>query len=166
MIIAMGSSEKSDASIIKALRGKGYRATPQRIAISRFTLSSKDHPTAQTIYSEVRKVYPTVSLATVYKTIQILKGAGLLQEMNSPKGQTRFDSDIKPHINLVCLECGSIEDWEDSTVPEMIAKAEDSTNFTASGQSFDVFGICQSCEGKVKPMKKKIGLRSRGRRIA
>ncbi len=152
MIIAMGSSEKSDASIIKALRGKGYRATPQRIAISRFTLSSKDHPAAQTIYSEVRKVYPTVSLATVYKTIQILKSAGLIQEMSSPQGQTRFDSDIKPHINLVCLKCGGIEDWEDSTLQEIIAKVKASTNFTATGQSFDVYGICQSCERKVKIM--------------
>lgn len=152
MIIDMGSSEKSDASIINALRNKGYKATPQRIAISRFTLSSKDHPTAQTIYNEVRKVYPTVSLATVYKTIQILKGAGLIQEMSSSQGQTRFDSDIKPHINLVCLKCGSIEDWEDSIVPGIIAKAAASTNFTVIGQSFDVYGICQSCERKAKAM--------------
>lgn len=144
----MSSSEKSDATIIKALRGKGYKATPQRIAISRFTLSSKDHPTAQRIYNEVRKVYPTVSLATVYKTIQILKSASLIQELNSSQGQTRFDSDIKPHVNLVCLRCGSIEDWQDSIVPEIIAKAEASTNFTATGQSFDVYGICQSCERK------------------
>lgn len=152
MIIDMGSSEKSDASIIKALRNKGYKATPQRIAISRFTLSSKDHPTAQTIYSEVKKVYPTVSLATVYKTIQILKSEGLIQELNSPQGQNRFDSDIKPHINLVCLQCGSIEDWEDSMVPEIIARAKVATNFTATGQSFEVYGICQSCERKAKPI--------------
>lgn len=151
MIIDMGSSEKSDTSIINALRNKGYKATPQRIAISRFTLSSREHPTAQTIYSEVRKVYPTVSLATVYKTIQILKGAGLIQEMSSSQGQTRFDSDIKPHINLVCLKCGSIEDWEDSMVPEIITRAKASTNFTATGQSFEVYGICQSCGRKVKP---------------
>lgn len=151
MIIAMGSPKKSDASIIKALRGKGYRATPQRIAISRFALSSKDHPTAQTIYSEVRKAYPTVSLATVYKTIQILKSAGLIQELNSLQGQTRFDSDVKPHINLVCLKCGSIEDWEDSMVPEIITRAKASTNFTATGQCFEVYGICQSCGRKVKP---------------
>ncbi len=148
----MDSTEKLDASIIKALRGKGYKATPQRIAISRFTLSSKDHPTAQRIYSEVRRVYPTVSLATVYKTIQILKSAGLIQEMSSSQGQTRFDSDIKPHINLVCLKCGSIEDWEDSILSEIIAKAAAVTNFTATGQSFDVYGICQSCERKAKPI--------------
>jgi Fur family peroxide stress response transcriptional regulator len=139
-----------DASIIKALRGKGYKATPQRIAISRFTLSSKDHPTAQRIYSEVKKVYPTVSLATVYKTIQILKNAGLIQQLNSQQGQTRFDSDVNPHINLVCLRCGDIKDWEDPSVPEIMAKVTATANFTATGQSLDVYGICQSCERKAK----------------
>jgi Fur family transcriptional regulator, peroxide stress response regulator len=143
-----------DASIIKALRAKGYKATPQRIAISRLTLSSQDHPTAQRIYSEVKKVYPTVSLATVYKTIQILKEAGLIQQLNSPQGQkrglTRFDSDTNPHLNLVCLRCGSIKDWEDPSVPEIIAKVAAITNFTATGQSLDVYGICQSCDRKAK----------------
>jgi Fur family peroxide stress response transcriptional regulator len=72
----MDDSQKLDASVIKALRGKGYKATPQRIAIGRFALRSKDHPTAQRIYGEVKRIYPTVSLATVYKTIQILKEVG------------------------------------------------------------------------------------------
>jgi len=146
----MRDSQTMDASIIKALRGKGYKATPQRIAISRFTLSSKDHPTAQRIYSEVKKVYPTVSLATVYKTIQILKNAGLIQQLNSQQGQTRFDSDVNPHINLVCLRCGDIKDWEDPSVPEIMAKVTATANFTATGQSLDVYGICQSCERKAK----------------
>jgi len=69
----MNSLQDSDSSIIKALRGKGYKATPQRIAIGQFVLHNHAHPTAQRIYSEVKKVYPTVSLATIYKTVQILK---------------------------------------------------------------------------------------------
>lgn len=150
IIIAMKDPQILDASIIKALRGKGYKATPQRIAISRFTLTSQDHPTAQRIYSEVKRVYPTISLATVYKTIQILRDAGLIQKLNSPQGQARFDSDMNPHINLVCLRCGSIKDWEDSALPEIIAKMAEITNFTAIGQSFDVYGVCQSCERKAK----------------
>lgn len=66
---------ESDSSI--ALREKGHKASPQRIAISRFVLHNHTHPTAQRIYSEVKKVYPTVSLATIYKTIQILEWVGL-----------------------------------------------------------------------------------------
>jgi Fur family peroxide stress response transcriptional regulator len=123
----MGEIQELDASIIKALRGKGYKATPQRITISRFALRDHHHhhhhhPTVQRIYSEVKKVYHTVSLATVYKTIQLLKEVGLIQELSLPQGQTRFDSDMKPHINLVCLQCGEIEDLEETSILEIIAK--------------------------------------------
>ena len=150
----MDDSQKLDASIIKALRGKGYKATPQRIAIGRFALRSRDHPTAQRIYGEVKRIYPTVSLATVYKTIQILKEVGLVHEMNLSQGQTRFDPDTHPHIHLICLGCGSIIDWEDPMVSEIMAKVA-AANFSATGQSFDVYGHCQDCDRKAKPAASK-----------
>jgi len=144
----MSDIQELEASIIKALRGKGYKATSQRIAISRFVLRNHDHPTAQRIYSDVKKVYPTIGLATVYKTIQILKEVGLIQELNLPKDQTRFDSDMEPHINLICLGCGNISDFEDPTVREIIAKVSAAEEFAAIGQRFDMYGLCQSCNQK------------------
>lgn len=150
----MNDSQKLDASVIKALRGKGYKATPQRIAIGRFALRSRNHPTAQSIYGEVKKIYPTVSLATVYKTIQILKEVGLIQELNLSQGQTRFDPDMHPHIHLICLSCGDIIDWEDALVSEILAKIA-ASKFSATSQSFDVYGICQSCAIKTKPAASK-----------
>jgi Fur family peroxide stress response transcriptional regulator len=141
----MNATEKSDVWVIQALRKKGYKATPQRIAICRFALHSRDHPTAQRIYNEVKEVHPTVSIATVYKTIQVLRELGRIQELNFLQGQTRFDSYMQPHINLVCLRCGNIRDLEDPTAREMVARAVAATKFTASGQSFDIFGICQRC---------------------
>jgi len=145
----MNDFQKLDASIIKALRGKGYKATPQRIAIGRSALRSKDHPTAQRIYGEVKRLYPTVSLATVYKTIQILKEVGMIQELNLSQGRTRFDPDTHPHIHLICLGCGSIVDWEEPMVSEIMAKVA-AANFSATGQSFDIFGSCQNCDKKAK----------------
>ena len=153
LIIALSEIQELEASIIKALRGKGYKATPQRIAISRFALSDQDHPTVQRVYSEVRNVYPTVSLATVYKTIQILKKAGLIQELSLPQDQTRFDSDMKPHINLVCLRCGNIKDLADPAVQEIVTKISMTEKFAATGQRFDIYGICQSCDKMSKTDK-------------
>jgi Fur family peroxide stress response transcriptional regulator len=141
----MDATEKSDEWVIKALRKKGYKATPQRIAICRFALQSRDHPTAQSIYSAVKKVHPTVSLATVYKTLQVLRELGLIQELNFLQGQTRFDPCTKPHINLVCLRCGNITDLDDPAAREMIARAIAATKFIATGQRFDIYGICQRC---------------------
>jgi len=146
----MSHSQKSDASIIETLRQKGYKATPQRIAICRFALHSRDHPTAQRIYDEVRKVHPTVSLATVYKTLRILTEQGMIQELDLPESQARFDSYVEPHINLVCLQCGRIQDFDDSAAREMVERVTAKAEFTRTGQRIDIYGMCKTCRGRTK----------------
>jgi Fur family peroxide stress response transcriptional regulator len=135
----------SDASAIEALRSKGYKATPQRIAICRFALNSRGHPSAQEVYDEVRKIHPTVSLATVYKTLGVLKSLNLIQELSLPQGQARFDSYMKPHINLVCLQCGNIADLDDATAIEITRKVAAAAKFKPTGQRIDIFGTCRRC---------------------
>jgi Fur family peroxide stress response transcriptional regulator len=141
--------QKSDASIIDILRKNGYKATPQRIAICRFALQSRDHPTAQRVYDEVKKVHPTVSLATVYKTLQILTEHGLIQELDLPESQARFDSYVEPHINLVCMRCGNIQDFDDDAAQELVERVAARAEFTGTGQRLDVYGICKTCCNKI-----------------
>jgi Fur family peroxide stress response transcriptional regulator len=143
----MTTSLKSDTSAIEALRSKGYKATPQRIAICRIALNSRTHPSAQQVYDEVKKIHPTVSLATVYKTLEVLRDLELVQEINLPKGQARFDSYMNPHINLICLKCGNITDLDDVTAKEITRKVAAATKFKPTGQRIDVYGICQKCSG-------------------
>lgn len=144
----MNNFQDLDPLIIKALRGKGYKATPQRIAIGQFVLNNHTHPTAQKIYIEVKKVYPTVSLATVYKTVQILKEVGLIQELNLEKDQARFDPNMKPHAHLICLQCKSINDCTDSMISEIVDRMSNEANFSAREWNFDIFGICSNCRRK------------------
>ena len=141
----MTNNLKSDASTIEALRSKGYKATPQRIAICRIALNSRAHPSAQQVYDEVKKIHPTVSLATVYKTLEILRDLDLVQELNFPEGQARFDSNMNPHMNLICLKCGIITDLDDKTIKEITRKVATTTKFKPTGQRIDVYGICQKC---------------------
>jgi Fur family peroxide stress response transcriptional regulator len=135
----------SDASIIEALRNKGYKATSQRIAICRFALRSRDHPSAQRIYRAVKLVHPTVSLATVYKTLHVLKELRLIQELAFSEGETRFDPYVKPHANLVCRGCGNISDVEDRVTRDMVARVAARARFTLIGQRLDIYGICERC---------------------
>jgi Fur family peroxide stress response transcriptional regulator len=146
----MSRSQKSDALIIETLRKNGYKATTQRIAICRFALHSRDHPTAQRIYNEVRKMHPTVSLATVYKTLQILTEHGLIQELDLPQSQARFDSYVEPHINLVCMQCGNIQDFNDKTAQEMVERVTTKAQFTRTGQRLDIYGMCKTCQDRTK----------------
>lgn len=144
----MTINPKSDASAIEALRSKGYRATPQRIAICRIALNSRAHPSAQQMYDAVKKTHPTVSLATVYKTLEVLRNLDLVQEINFPKGQARFECYMKPHINLVCLKCGAITDLDDKTVEDITRRVAAATKFKPTGQRMDVYGICEKCSAR------------------
>jgi Fur family peroxide stress response transcriptional regulator len=146
----MSRSQKSDTSIIEALRKKGYKATPQRVAICRIALKSRDHPSAQRIYGEVKELHPTVSLATVYKTLQVLAELGLVQELDFPQSQARFDCYVEPHINLVCMRCGNISDVEDPTAREMVARVAATAEFTRTGQRLDIYGICKTCRSRTQ----------------
>ena len=135
----------SDSTIVDALRRKGYKATPQRIAISRFVLRNRNHPTVQEVYNEVRQTYPTVSLATVYKTLSFLTELGLVQELPFAHGETRFDSYVEPHVNLVCRRCGKVNDLENRLAQEIVRKIASTARFTPTGQRLDVYGLCQRC---------------------
>jgi Fur family peroxide stress response transcriptional regulator len=97
------------------------------------------------VYDEVKKIHPTVSLATVYKTLEVLRDLDLVQEINFSKGQARFDSYMNPHINLICLKCGNITDLDDVTAKEITRKVAAATKFKPTGQRMDVYGICQKC---------------------
>jgi Fur family peroxide stress response transcriptional regulator len=144
----LGSS--SDRLIVEALRRKGYRATPQRIAICRFATSSREHPTAGRIYKEVRKQYPTVSLATVYKTVDVLKELHMVQELAVTDGDSRFDSNTEAHVNLVCVECGSVRDSDNQIIQDVVEKAARAARFNVTGQSLALYGVCHRCDVKKK----------------
>jgi Fur family peroxide stress response transcriptional regulator len=147
-------TQKSDTAAIEVLRNKGYKATPQRIAICRIAMNSREHPTAKSIYDKVKKVHPTVSLATVYKTLEVLRDLNLIQELNFSKGQARFDSYVKPHVNLICLHCGNIEDLDDPTAREISDRVSVATKFIPNGQRIDVYGVCPKCSKyKLSPSK-------------
>jgi len=146
----MISADSLNSTIIKTFRNSGYRATPQRIAISRYILRNHEHPTAQKTYLEVRKTHPTVSLATIYTTIKILKETGLIHELRLTESQTRYDSNTEPHVHLVCLQCGSITDWMDPIMEKLVKNASRKANFTVIGSSFDLEGICESCDRRAK----------------
>lgn len=136
------------SSVIDALRRNGFKATPQRIAICSYALGSREHPTAQRVYKEVKKTHPTVSLATVYKTLQVLRQLHLVQELSFPEGENRFDSYVEPHLNVVCVQCGEVIDINDRSTREIVKKAAAKTRYTVTDQRFDIYGFCEKCKDR------------------
>ncbi len=131
--------------LIAKLREKGYKVTPQRLAVFEFILSREDHPTADQIHKEVKKKYPTMSLATVYQALHLLTDMGLLQELGFTDRSSRYDPNIMPHVNIICLRCGEIYDYEVESVRKMWSQLVAELGFKPVRQRFDIYRYCDKC---------------------
>lgn len=94
---------------IQLLKSKELKATPQRISVLK-ELDKKTHPTIDDLYDSLKKENPSMSLATVYKNLAMLKEKGVVIEVNVADGKMRYDIYSKSHIHVVCSSCGAIED--------------------------------------------------------
>jgi len=135
--------------LIAKLREKGFKVTPQRLAICEFVLSSKEHPTVEQTYQGVQKKYPTLSLATVYQTLHLLTRIGMLQELGFSAGFSRYDPDNSPHVNIVCKNCGKIEDYESESVREFLSQITMEVKRKLVGQRLEIYTCCDEC-GKLE----------------
>ena len=132
--------------LIAKLREKGFRVTPQRLAICEFVLASKEHPTVDHVYQVVRKKHPTLSLATVYQTLHLLTEIGMLQELGLSDGISRYDPDSSPHINIVCKNCGKIQDYESESVREFFSQIAVELRRALIGQHLEIYTYCDQCK--------------------
>ena len=92
------------------LREKGLKVTPQRIAVYNMLLGTTAHPNAEMIYKTLEPTNPTMSLATVYKTLDFFKQLGLVQELNVGESSSRYDAVVRCHPHTVCRICGRVDD--------------------------------------------------------
>ena len=133
--------------LVAKLKDRGYRATPQRIALLKIIATSAGHPSATQIYRQMRQRFPTTTLATVYKTLTLLKEMGEVLELEFSGAENRYDgNNPTPHLHLICINCHRIMDPEidvTSHLPDQVART---TGYEIVGQRFDLYGICPQCQ--------------------
>lgn len=117
----------------------------QRDRIQAFLMTRYDHPTAETVYLNMRKEMPNISLATVYRNLSLLVDLGEIQRITTGNGPDRFDGNAKPHNHFTCRGCGRVLDlsMEDiNFVDELAGK-----NFQGriDGHSILFYGLCPDC---------------------
>ena len=100
-------------------RDHGLKLTIQRLAIFNSIISRKDHPSTEQVYESLKEKYPTISLATIYKTLHIFNELGLIQELNFSDGNIRYDPNMELHINIVCIKCGGITDYSNKKIKDL-----------------------------------------------
>jgi Fur family peroxide stress response transcriptional regulator len=133
-------------NMIAALRSAGSRITPQRLAVLRMLAESTEHPSAGMIYEQVKRNFPTTSLATVYKTITALKDLGEVLELGFAGEGSRYDGHRPfPHPHVICTKCGAIDDPQFSGMEKMSSEMADKSGFSITHHRLDFFGLCPQC---------------------
>ena len=120
------------------------RMTSQRIKILEYLRSVKTHPTAEMVYEGVKKDLPAISLATVYRNLNLLAEQGeiLKLELN---GEFRFDGDMCGHVHAVCTKCGKLYDLMDDKIGKYAMKNFKLKGFTPSCVHIIFKGNCNKC---------------------
>ena len=132
----------------EACRERGMPVTHQRLAVFRALLESASHPDADAIHKSLRAAYPTLSLGTVYKTLETLQSLGLARAVSSPGPTRRFDGNRTPHHHLLCTRCGRLMDVELDQLAQIALPA--GLDFQVTDLTIQFNGICSTCQDPTK----------------
>ncbi len=125
-----------------------YKRSKQRERIYSLLCSTKDHPTATWIYSELKKEFNNLSLGTVYRNINILVDQKKIQRLQSGSSFDRFDGNVETHYHFICEKCGKIEDLPCVVLPELNAVVNTNTGYHTEKHRLDFYGFCFSCSAQ------------------
>ena len=132
-------------SIIKQLRARGLKVTPQRMAIIEVLIEQRDsHPGARLVYKEAKKKKKSVSLSTTYATLNELSRHGIIKTLQFDKMENRYEGNLEEHINLICEKCKKILDYKVPVTvdPRRVVKK---TGFSITGTRLEYYGLCREC---------------------
>lgn len=128
-------------------RAAGLKATPQRLAIFQALLRTDRHPSPEALYACVKEILPSISLGTVYKTLDSLEEAGLIAEVAQLFQTKRYDANEAPHHHLICTGCGAITDFNHPSL-DNLSPPVGIEGFGAREMRIQILGLCASCAAR------------------
>lgn len=133
---------------LEKLREEGYKLTPQRRAIIEAILSAGRSLTPQELHAQIIEKHPDIGLVTVYRTLDVLNGLGLLCHFQ-PEGNARSFKVGPPehHHHLVCRGCGEVVDFTGKCPTELKTSLEQETGFLITDHQLEFAGYCRACQG-------------------
>lgn len=135
------------------LKQNGLKVTTQRVAILE-VLNNRPgkHMTAEEIYDYVKKKYPEIGIATVYRTIQMLSELSLIDKLNLDDGYVRYEINRKDrqqashhHHHLICLDCGNIYAFQDDLLETLEERIKENLGFIVVDHEVKLYGHCEKC---------------------
>jgi len=131
--------------LISALKERNFRLTPQRVELVRLIATSEGHPSAAQLYAKIKKHFPTMSHATVYKTLALLKEMNQVLEIDL-RDDSHYDGNRPdPHSHLICMKCNKIVDGDLEFDLASIKKLEKTSGYQIVRPQISFYGLCPDC---------------------
>ena len=122
----------------------------QRESIKNFLVTRYDHHTAETVYLDIRREFPNISLGTVYRNLNLLAEIGEIQKLSPGIGPDRFDGNPAPHYHFICRHCGCVMDLTVSGLDHINILAGQDFDGEIEGHITYFYGACPSCKASEK----------------
>jgi Fur family peroxide stress response transcriptional regulator len=132
--------------LIAALKEHNFRLTPQRVELVRMIAASEGHPSANQFYEKIKPKFPTMSHATVYKTLALLKEMGQVLEIDLREDSHYDGNRPEPHPHLICMKCNQIIDGDVFLDQESVRKLEAASGYTILRPQIALYGLCPDCK--------------------
>ena len=143
----MDNSEARFEQMLGRLRERDCRITPQRVALLRLLAADEGHSSASHLYQQLRAQFPTTSLATVYKTLNLLKEMGEVVEIGFSDDDNRYDGARPfPHPHLICVQCRKIVDTDTALASSLVEDVAADSGYQIIGHRLDLYGLCPECQ--------------------
>jgi Fe2+ or Zn2+ uptake regulation protein len=136
--------------------------THQRAMIYQALFSMSGHPSPGQVYERVRQQIPSISLATVYKTINTFIETGIVREVSLHRGSIRLDSNPEPHHHMVCTDCKTIFDLDQAAMAPVLIKGTLPNGFRVQRFSIEVLGLCKQCANSQNSLPQGVNQRLAG----
>jgi Fe2+ or Zn2+ uptake regulation protein len=134
-----------DAELGTLLRERGLRVTLPRLVVHRHVRRAQAHVTPEQVHSQLARVHPGLSPATIYSTLDLLDELGLVRRVSTPRGHTVYDARTEPHHHLVCRRCGRVEDVDGAVEADEVEAAARAAGFRPERAEVQLSGLCREC---------------------
>lgn len=135
------------------LAGQGLKSTTQRDKILKLFIEAGKHLSAEELYGLVKKTYPGIGYATVYRTMKLFAEAGLAQARRFDDGFTRYEHTTPDahHDHLICTRCGRIIEFENKRIEALQQDVARKNRFKVQSHKLELYGLCEGCQKRKKP---------------
>ncbi len=141
--------ETDENRLVSKFRDAGIQVTPQRLIIAGTLFRSGKHASAEELYFLVREKHSKIGLATVYRTLHLLKDKGLVEEHRFNDEFSRYEvKSLTHHDHMICIECGAVVEFGQPVIERLQDLAAQEHNFTIVSHRLDIYGICGKCQSR------------------